>query len=156
MSVVAVGKRAKTQGEDSAVRPKGASELLFLRSHDIVKGIETGGALYMITIVTEEEWQMQVNQLQKPFLLFKHSTTCPISAGAYREITRYDAKGEIPILMVKVIESRPLSLKLADVLGVSHASPQVVLIDDGVAVWMTSHGQITEQNLMKAVAAHRH
>lgn len=107
----------------------------------------------MIEVSTENDWHEQVSHVMTPYLLFKHSTTCPISAGAYREVVRYDQRGELPIYLVKVIESRPLSLHLADVFHVPHASPQVILMNKGNPVWNTSHGRITEKNLLAAVSS---
>ncbi|KYP80718.1 hypothetical protein AYW79_07865 [Ferroacidibacillus organovorans] len=54
--------------------------------------------------------------------------------------------------MVKVIESRSLSLALADELGVRHASPQVILIKRGKAIWHTSHYKITDASITTAIA----
>lgn len=53
--------------------------------------------------------------------------------------------------LVKVIEARPLSLWLADELGVAHASPQVILIDGGRAMWNASHGAIRVDALQRAI-----
>lgn len=57
--------------------------------------------------------------------------------------------------MVKVIESRPLSLWLADRLNVKHASPQIMLVKNGVVVWHASHGSICVQALADTLARHR-
>ncbi len=57
--------------------------------------------------------------------------------------------------MVKVIESRPLSLWLADRLRVKHASPQVMLVKNGDVVWDASHGSIRVPALADAVARHK-
>lgn len=57
--------------------------------------------------------------------------------------------------MVKVIESRPLSLWLADRLNVNHASPQIMLVKNGVVVWHASHGSIRVQALADTLARHR-
>jgi bacillithiol system protein YtxJ len=89
-----------------------------------------------------------------PQLVFKHSTTCPISAAAHRQVASYlaDRGGDAtPVLLVKVIESRPLSNEIAARLGVTHQSPQAILIKDGAAVWNASHGGITAASLKDAV-----
>ncbi|KUO96740.1 hypothetical protein ATW55_07925 [Ferroacidibacillus organovorans] len=63
----------------------------------------------------------------------------------------YENHAEVPVAMVKVIESRNLSLSLADEFGVSHASPQVILIQRGKAVWHTSHYKIKDASITTAI-----
>ena len=57
--------------------------------------------------------------------------------------------------MVKVIESRPLSLWLADRLQVKHASPQIMVVKNGTVVWRASHGSLRVPALVDALAQHR-
>ncbi|MFD0671858.1 bacillithiol system redox-active protein YtxJ [Cohnella sp. GCM10027633] len=96
-----------------------------------------------------EQWEQALQGTSgsgKPLLVFKHSTTCPISAGAHEELTKYveDAHGgPVDFALVRVIEERPVSNEIAERLGVKHASPQAILVKDGQAVWNTSHWHIT-------------
>lgn len=86
----------------------------------------------------------------KPLLLFKHSTRCPISSGAYHEMESYvqAAPNEnIEYGIIYVVEDRPVSNEAADRLQVKHESPQAILIKDGQAVWHTSHSNITARTL---------
>ncbi len=92
---------------------------------------------------------------ERPVLVFKHSTRCPISAAAHREWRAFLASPEaarVEHYWVRVIEERPVSLGLARRLGVVHRSPQVLLVRDGRAVWHDSHRGITAQRLKAAVA----
>lgn len=92
----------------------------------------------------------------KPVFIFKHSTTCPISASAHGRVTSYlDAEGRDapPFFLVKVIESRPVSNELASRSGVVHQSPQLILIDAGKAVWKVSHGAIQADAIRQAWAS---
>lgn len=85
-------------------------------------------------------------------LVFKHSTTCPISRAAYQEVSRFEAdQPSAPIAMIRVIEERPISLKFAEDVGVPHASPQAIVLENGQAVWHASHYAITADALTKAV-----
>lgn len=85
-------------------------------------------------------------------IIFKHSLTCPISAGAYEEFMQYVKNPEVkPWALVIVQESRPVSNEIADRLGVQHQSPQVLFIKKGEAVWNASHWNITENELKKAI-----
>lgn len=93
---------------------------------------------------------------ERPVFLFKHSTACPTSATAYREVERYvrsGGDGVRDVYLVKVIESRPVSNAIAKQTGVTHASPQIILVDGGKAVWNASHYKIVEDALARAAGA---
>ena len=111
----------------------------------------------MKEITTIQEWEACLAASQtKPLFIFKHSTTCPISAGAHDAVTRYIAKAgaEGPeFIMVKVIESRPVSNAIAESLGIEHKSPQLILLKDRQAVWSSSHYGINDDNIAEAVKA---
>lgn len=90
----------------------------------------------------------------RPVLLLKHSTRCPISAAAHREFEAFAASaGDVACARVLVIEHRPLSAFIAEASGVRHESPQAILFRDGRAVWSASHQTITRAALAKACAA---
>jgi bacillithiol system protein YtxJ len=85
-------------------------------------------------------------------ILFKHSTTCPISAQAHDEFMKY-TKGDVkPWALVIVQTARPVSAEIADRFGVKHESPQVLYVKDGKVIWHTSHWNITESNLKKEIS----
>lgn len=91
----------------------------------------------------------------KPLLIFKHSTRCPISSGAYQEMESYlqAAPNEnIEYGIIYVVEDRPVSDEAANRLQVKHESPQAILIKDGEAVWHTSHSNITAHTLQDHLA----
>ena len=92
-----------------------------------------------------------------PTLLFKHSTTCPISARAAMRVQEFieSAPENAPAIhLIKVIESRPVSNAIAADLGVTHQSPQMILVSGGKAVWDASHGNITPAAIEEAIRAH--
>ncbi len=49
----------------------------------------------------------------------------------------------VPVFLVDVLGSRPLSQALAAQLGVRHESPQVILLHAGAAAWHASHSAVT-------------
>jgi len=111
----------------------------------------------VIELTNEEEWQERLDGSDEaPFFVFKHSTTCPISSGAYRRVGNY-CEGASPdspeIVLVKVIEARGLSNAIAGGLGVMHQSPQLILVKGGKAVWDASHHLIREDTIGEAVAS---
>jgi bacillithiol system protein YtxJ len=101
-----------------------------------------------ITSIPEWEKVLQESK-EKPVLLFKHSTTCPVSAAAYREFTSFET--EVNAYLVKVIESRPVSKEIESNLGVQHQSPQAIVLSNEKSVWNASHWNITEKSLAKAL-----
>jgi monothiol bacilliredoxin len=77
--------------------------------------------------------------------LFKHSTTCPISAAARTEVEAYEkAHPRDDIGLLLVLENRPASERAATVLGVKHESPQIFLLRNGKVLWHASHGEVTQ------------
>ncbi|MGG6310034.1 bacillithiol system redox-active protein YtxJ [Paenibacillus macerans] len=91
----------------------------------------------------------------QPLLLFKHSTRCPISAGAHREVEAYlngTPREDVTYGLIYVIEDRDVSNETADRLGVKHESPQAILVKGGQPVWHTSHSKIKKTALQEILA----
>lgn len=84
-------------------------------------------------------------------LLFKHSTTCPISAKAHEEFQAYAQNSDVSAAIVHVIEDRPVSNQVAEDFGIKHESPQIFLVEDGQVAWNTSHWKITQANIKEAM-----
>ena len=84
-------------------------------------------------------------------LLFKHSTTCPISAQAHEEFQAFVKDTNTSAAIVLVIEDRPVSNQIAEQFGIKHESPQIFLLEDGQVRWNTSHWKITRETLKEAV-----
>lgn len=82
-----------------------------------------------------------------PILIFKHSTTCPISATAYKEMSQVEAD----IALVVVQKSRGLSNEIETRTGVRHESPQALVLRNGAAVWTASHWNITADEVERAL-----
>ena len=81
-------------------------------------------------------------------LIFKHSTTCGISASAYREVQRFLADAsEPPVFLVDVHQARALSNYIEEKTGVRHESPQVLVFKEGALRWHDSHGRVTAEAL---------
>jgi bacillithiol system protein YtxJ len=84
---------------------------------------------------------------QKPVIVFKHSNACPISSRAYREMEKFE--GQVNILEVQ--SAREVSRELANLTGIRHETPQVIVLRDGKAVWNASHFDVTAGDVAKAV-----
>ena len=86
-----------------------------------------------------------------PVVLFKHSTTCPISAHAHRQMSRLSRAVSPKIALVVVQRARAVSNGVAERTGVRHESPQVIVLRRGKSVWTTSHFDITTDSVESAV-----
>ena len=86
-------------------------------------------------------------------VIFKHSTQCPVSAGAHREVEAFVRDHpDVPVYRVLVIEQRPLSDAIALRVGVRHQSPQVLVLRDGRLASHVSHFGVTRDALVAATA----
>jgi bacillithiol system protein YtxJ len=86
---------------------------------------------------------------QRTVLVFKHSNACPISARAYREMEKLEGK----VNLLEIQAAPELSREVANLTGVRHESPQVILLRDGKAVWNASHFDVNATSVSKALAA---
>ncbi len=84
---------------------------------------------------------------QQPVVIFKHSTTCPLSSDAYRQMEEYDGE----IALVEVQRARELSREIEDKTGVQHQSPQVLVLRNGHAVWDAAHWKVKADAVTDAV-----
>lgn len=106
---------------------------------------------------TVEQWESAAAAADKPLFIFKHSTRCPISAAAFdawkKWLNDHQDSG-IRQALVHVVEHRPVSNAVAGRTGITHASPQAILIVDGKSVWNTSHWHITYDSLEEHLREH--
>lgn len=107
-------------------------------------------------IYKTDDWEESLRRSEDhPVLILKHSTTCPVSARAYREFAAFvSANAANPVQnmeyrMVNVIESRPLSRRIAEETEVRHESPQVLLLSEGKVIHHASHSKITKKKLLQ-------
>jgi bacillithiol system protein YtxJ len=84
-------------------------------------------------------------------VLYKHSPICPTSGLAYEEMLAFRRRTHVPVYLVDVIKHRPLSRALAERMGVAHASPQAIVLQEGVPAWHGSHYDIQAEELARVV-----
>ena len=84
-------------------------------------------------------------------VLYKHSPICATSGIAYEEMLAFRRRSRVPVYLLDVVRHRPLSRALADRIGVAHASPQAIVLRDGVAAWHGSHYDIQADAVVRAV-----
>ena len=95
--------------------------------------------------LTESEQLQSIVQEshEHPVLIFKHSTTCPISAAAKAKVERQWPDASLPadatIYYLDLLKHRPISGQIASELDVEHQSPQLLLVQDGQVRYHASH-----------------
>ena len=80
----------------------------------------------------------------KVSVLFKHSTRCGISMGV---LSRFEAKykeleEEVEFYYLDLLNHRDLSQLIAEKFEVTHQSPQLILVKNGVQIANDSHYEI--------------
>jgi|SRR4030088_178101 bacillithiol system protein YtxJ len=91
--------------------------------------------------------ELMVRSNKEPVALFKHSTTCPVSSSAYREMKEFPGE----IALIEVQNARDLSTEVGARSGIAHESPQVIIFRNGKAVWHASHWKITSHAVEQAM-----
>ena len=86
-------------------------------------------------------------------VIFKHSNRCPVSYDAYNEVARFELMHpEVPVHLLDVVLFRSLARHVADVTGIGHHSPQVIVVKEGIIQWHGSHYAINALVLERHVA----
>jgi bacillithiol system protein YtxJ len=97
----------------------------------------------------EQLEQIIENSQKTPCLIFKHSTTCEISAMAKMRLEKqwdFDESQIIPFYL-DLLQYRPISNAIAQRFDVHHESPQVLLLEKGECVYDASHLDISVSDL---------
>ena len=98
----------------------------------------------LIKLDTLDKLQAAIEESRvRPVLLFKHSTSCGISTGVFRDVQLVD--GDINIVIVQT--DRAISNEIERHTGVKHQSPQAIVLRNGEAVYHASHYDITPEDI---------
>ena len=92
---------------------------------------------------TEQLDELFEKSNEKPVVLLKHSTSCPISAGVYRDVS--NAEADINLIVVQ--KAREISDVIAEKTGIRHESPQAIILRDGKPVYHASHYDVTAEEI---------
>ena len=98
--------------------------------------------------------QIAKDSAQKTVVIFKHSVSCGISAGAKNRLeSQWDlVKTDIDFYYLDLLSNRAISNAIEARWGVRHQSPQIIVIKDDKVVYDTSHGSISAADLAAKVA----
>lgn len=95
---------------------------------------------------------IEKESLDKPIVIFKHSTRCHISKMALRRFeNEFDAGEKITPYFLDLLEHRDISNEIATRYNVNHQSPQIIVIKYESAVYDASHESIDAGKLEQFV-----
>ena len=90
--------------------------------------------------------------IEKPVVIFKHSARCSVSRMALKQFeNEFDSRDKVTPYFLDLIAHRNISYKIAHHFGVTHQSPQLILIKDGKAIYNVSHSDIDAGELKAKV-----
>lgn len=103
----------------------------------------------ILTEITQESQLQELAQLSNNqyVLIFKHSPYCQTSAIKNNEINNFNFSVPISGYRINVIDSKPISQKIAQIWNVLHMSPQVIILKDNKVIEHCSHYNINFPNL---------
>lgn len=87
---------------------------------------------------------------QQKVLIFKHSTTCGVSAMALKNLEKTWQENEMQSMKLYLLDlkkHREISNQIEADFQVMHESPQVLLIEKGKAIYNASHHYIDYEAL---------
>lgn len=99
-------------------------------------------------VSTEQLEEIRKESESAPVIIFKHSTTCSISAMALHRMQRASKLSDAKIYFLDLRAHREISNLVATIFDVQHESPQVLIIDKGKAVYDRSHGEINPPEIL--------
>jgi bacillithiol system protein YtxJ len=102
-------------------------------------------------ILNEEKQIAEIVKLsnEKPQLIFKHSTRCSISSMAKSRLEREWNLENVNAWYLDLIAYRNISNNIASELDVIHASPQAILLNNGIVIHDSSHNSISASEIAK-------
>lgn len=95
-----------------------------------------------ITLTVENQIEEILDlSIQKPVLLFKHSTRCGISSMVLKRFENKLKKeeGEFYYFYLDLLQNRYISDYISQKFNISHQSPQLIVIKDGDVSSHNSH-----------------
>jgi len=103
-----------------------------------------------IRLDSEEQLaEIKAKSATTPQVIFKHSTSCSISAMALNRLERASVPGTIDFYLLDLLRYRSISNKVAEEFDVHHQSPQVIVIKNGEAIYDESHMGISADEIVE-------
>lgn len=93
------------------------------------------------------------NQKNGIYVFYKHSYRCGVCSFSKSRVEsvldHLSEKAEF--YFIDVIQNRPVSDRIAQLSGIRHASPQLIIVRDGKVIKNASHGDISAELIQEKV-----
>jgi bacillithiol system protein YtxJ len=81
--------------------------------------------------------------------------TCHKTQETFAQVQAHlESREDLPLGIIRVVESRPASNRVAERTGITHESPQIILFKDGKAVFDRDNWDITGESVAAALESH--
>lgn len=106
-------------------------------------------AFRWVKLETESQLEeLKSKSNQKPQVIFKHSTRCIISKMALKQFeNEYSFADQVDLYLLDLLQNRDISNQVATDFEIQHQSPQLILIQNGKAIYHISHENIEASEL---------
>lgn len=106
---------------------------------------------WIISKSEEDFYTLLENSVKRPQIIFKDSTTCGISAHAKERLRSgyHLIEGKADFHYLDLLALRPVSNLIARELGVTHQSPQIIVVKDKKPVYTSSHHAIDPTDIAR-------
>ena len=95
-------------------------------------------------LTDDNSFQLAMHKsFERKILIFKHSTRCSISSMALYRIEDNVKQKIAACYLLDLLKYRSISNKIEEELGVKHESPQILVIENGVCTYHSSHNDIS-------------
>ena len=89
---------------------------------------------------------------EKPQAVVFKAGTCHKTQETFSQVQPLlEAHPDLPVGVIRVVEARPASNRVAEVTGLQHESPQLILFKDGRAVFDRDNWDITSESVAEAL-----
>lgn len=107
-----------------------------------------------IQLQSENDWHAaRLGSVDKPTLVFKHSTRCGISSMALKQFERdwNLSQDDCHLYYIDILAHRKVSNLIAEELELVHESPQVLLMINKELMHHASHAEIDSATIMQLI-----
>ena len=100
-----------------------------------------------------DEQLEEISEAQKPQVILKHNTTCPISKGVLRSLKEEESTlpADTPFYILDILTYRNISDTIEKKFSVPHESPQLLVIKNGECTYNQSLNNITPEETVQAI-----
>ena len=108
-----------------------------------------------LSLESVEQWQQILKDSkafpEKRVVVFKHSTRCSISSMAKNRLEVADSSEWPSFYYLDLLAYRPVSDRIAEDTGITHESPQLLILQGGECIFSSTHTAIDPQDIVSKV-----